>query len=161
MSNDKLAQSCDTIAKCNKIMGLIDVYVERPNAGNRLSIRTALLDLAAHEAEKQAVEHRPGCDALGGYGHGVGACNCGADEAKKQAVPVAVETIGDDWEGGYGSRVLPPSESDKEDAELTDSEILDAVYRDRRPFVDPAVKQGTIEHARRVLRAARAKKEQP
>ena len=41
MSNDKLAQSCDTIAKCNKIMDLIDTYTERPNAGNRLSIRTA------------------------------------------------------------------------------------------------------------------------
>lgn len=24
-------------------------------------------------------DHKPGCEALGGYGHGVGPCTCGAD----------------------------------------------------------------------------------
>lgn len=28
------------------------------------------------------VEHRPGCDALGGYGHGFGPCSCGAQQVQ-------------------------------------------------------------------------------
>jgi hypothetical protein len=34
-------------------------------------------------AEKK--EHRPGCEALGGYGHGIGPCDCGADAAPQPA----------------------------------------------------------------------------
>lgn len=32
----------------------------------------------------EASEHKPGCDALGGYGHGVGPCSCGAENRPAQ-----------------------------------------------------------------------------
>jgi len=38
--------------------------------------RYARAALAASEA--RPVQHKPGCDALGGYGHGIGPCQCGA-----------------------------------------------------------------------------------
>lgn len=54
MSTDsKLAEQSRRIAACQRVMDLIDAYVERPNAGNRLSIREGLWELAAHEAEQQ------------------------------------------------------------------------------------------------------------
>lgn len=49
MSTDsKLAEQSRRIAACQRVMDLIDAYVERPNAGNRLSIREGLWELAAH-----------------------------------------------------------------------------------------------------------------
>lgn len=36
-----------------------------------------------------ASEHKSGCDALGGYGHGVGPCSCGASDKVKLPEPVA------------------------------------------------------------------------
>lgn len=37
-------------------------------------------------------EHKPGCEALGGYGHGVGPCHCGADDDTLS--PASLRTIG-------------------------------------------------------------------
>ncbi|MDR5839371.1 hypothetical protein [Caballeronia sp. LZ034LL] len=34
--------------------------------------------LATEGGEATPIEHRQGCSALGGYGHGVGPCDCGA-----------------------------------------------------------------------------------
>ena len=51
---------------------------------------------AAHEAawakakeykEMMGDEHKPGCPALGGYGNGVEACSCGADELPRKVTP--------------------------------------------------------------------------
>lgn len=57
MSDSKLAEQSRKLAACQRVMDLIDAYVERPNAGNRLSIREALLELADHE--KQAEQPPP------------------------------------------------------------------------------------------------------
>ena len=49
MSTDsKIAEALRKLAACQRVMDLIDAYVERPNAGNRLSIREGLWELAAH-----------------------------------------------------------------------------------------------------------------
>ena len=46
-----------------------------------------------------AGEHKPGCPALGGYGHGVGECCCGTTpqptQAQAGAVPLTVEQRSD------------------------------------------------------------------
>lgn len=36
----------------------------------------ATLDALTYDSVQR--EHKPGCEALGGYGHGVGPCTCGA-----------------------------------------------------------------------------------
>ena len=63
MSDHNLAEQSRKLAACQRVMDLIDTYVERPNAGNRLSIREALWELAAHEkqAEQQAGEAVGAC----------------------------------------------------------------------------------------------------
>src|SRR5471032_3735 len=42
-------------------------------------------------------KHRPGCDALGGYGNGIGPCSCGIQHAQRagsgEAKPVAWQLI--------------------------------------------------------------------
>lgn len=53
------ADKMDRVYRCNSVMGLIDTYIECPNAGNRLAIREALLDLSEFEAEKAQPEPEP------------------------------------------------------------------------------------------------------
>lgn len=53
-----------------------------PHSGFRpLSLYTAATQQTAC-ASQEPVAHRQGCPALGGYGHGVGACECGATQAR-------------------------------------------------------------------------------
>jgi hypothetical protein len=40
-----------------------------------------------------AAEHRPGCEALGGYGHGVGACDCGAQPQRAAPAQAELESL--------------------------------------------------------------------
>lgn len=49
--------------------------------------------------------HKPGCEALGGYGHGVGPCTCGADTPS--AAPSDAELYGDDCPGVRGDTRTP------------------------------------------------------
>lgn len=57
-----------------------------------------LAAIAKQQASPEALEHRPGCDALGGYGHGVGPCDCGATppsapQCEQEALPADALTI--------------------------------------------------------------------
>jgi hypothetical protein len=47
-------------------------------------------------------KHKPGCDALGGYGHGVGLCSCGAQGVDHPSAPK-------EWIPKVGDNVLTPA----------------------------------------------------
>lgn len=46
-------------------------------------------------------EHKQGCDALGGYGHGVGPCTCGAAAPAVQAIPQGWKPTSEQMMAGY------------------------------------------------------------
>lgn len=50
--------------------------------------------------------HKPGCEALGGYGHGVGKCSCGAEmsDTPRTDANGVVATI---YRDGYWSHKMP------------------------------------------------------
>lgn len=62
----------------------------KPDGGDWDEIGEARLIARAALASAPAAtqgEHKPGCEALGGYGHGIGACDCGAASTPQPTAP--------------------------------------------------------------------------
>lgn len=82
-------------AQGSRITHIVDAYARQAIAADRA--------VRAGDAPKQVeVEHRQGCDALGGYGHGVGPCSCGVggaapDGVWQEATPVAWQFAESFW----------------------------------------------------------------
>ena len=59
-----------------------------------------------------AGEHKPGCPALGGYGHGVGECCCGTTQQPTQAqagaVPLTDEQLAEMMRETWGCASIAP-----------------------------------------------------
>jgi hypothetical protein len=53
-------------------------------------------------------DHKPGCEALGGYGHGVGPCTCGADTPAPVLTDEQIDAIADAhrWDTREGRRAM-------------------------------------------------------
>ena len=63
-----------------------------------------------------AGEHKPGCPALGGYGHGVGECCCGTTQQPTQAQAGAVPLTDEQWQriaDLTGGRILTQAVKDE------------------------------------------------
>jgi len=156
MSNDKLAQALreyfDASEAFQMTLGHPEATAQDEYAAEQRyakATREAREAIAANEAEKQA-----GPVALGymNAGH--------LHEMQQGRLPYGYVYA----EEGPGAHVAvflaPPSESDKEDAELTDEQI-DAAALAETGFDGVGTQEMNAFDIRRIVRAARAKKGQP
>lgn len=90
-----LAEAGELLRRVPKVCR--DIYIENDRVAYGVQATNLAKRIADHGigCDPVAVEHRQGCDALGGYGHGVGACSCGARDPAAATVSEDARML--DW----------------------------------------------------------------
>lgn len=88
-TNDGMYTAIETLNKCAAVLESTERVLgglpEHCTSGNCPCIKCPRATSPTAPTQHAQVEHRPGCEALGGYGHGVGPCSCGATTPSPQA----------------------------------------------------------------------------